>query len=269
MDVEWDAVTNPILGVVIDSGSDTVFSWSINNFTYQGDTLSIDSIPCGGTSPDLCSTIFEESYGQEIPDSIWQSPTMPVVNQTMTLYDADPTEPFVTPLAAILLGISVPSPTGEWPPAWNSPGVSFPDHDGDTKLGITSYVKTTGQSPSCGYDYHGLPNVVSYVNDNQQYDIVQVYLGSRSLGWYDGELVDCGRITGTVAGPNNGMPQVHGRIRGCYTAIPARECTQEEFESLDETSGESAQHIIATSFTMIRVADGITCDEVRELDFDP
>jgi hypothetical protein len=272
MDVEWDEVVEVVIGIpftVIDSGSDTIFSWSLNYFSYDGSSLSIDSVPCGGTSPDLCSSLFEEAYAQDPDNSIWQSPTMPVVSQTVALPDADPGEPFVTPLTATLLGISVSDPLGEWPAAWNSPGVSFPDHDGDTNPGVTSYVKTTGTSPSCGYEYHGLPNVVSGSagTPEDEMDIVRVYLGSRSLGYFDGELSGCERITGVVAGPNNGMPLVNGRVRGCYTETN-RECTQEEFEFFDSTSGESSQHIMATRFTMIRVADGISCEQVRNLDFD-
>jgi antitoxin (DNA-binding transcriptional repressor) of toxin-antitoxin stability system len=56
--VEWDEVRVLPLPFppAIAAGSDTQFSYSIRKQTQTGSTLTVDTISCGGTTPDLCST---------------------------------------------------------------------------------------------------------------------------------------------------------------------------------------------------------------------
>ena len=75
----------------------------------------------------------------------------------------------------------------------------------------------------------------------------------------------CNTISGTVQ-LNGGQPRFDGRVRGC--AHPdGSACSTAEFESLDTQGGNSGQQVNSARFTMVRVADGITCAQARATPF--
>lgn len=263
LNVEWDPVS--FQGTpVFNGGSATTSSWSIRQQTVVNGTLNVDTIPCGATSPDICSPLLMQAFSQTLPDSIWQGPNMPVAHSTMALSDPDPGEAFVGPTQALLGGIDLTSPLAAWPPAYNSPGIiGFPDHDSDTVAGMTQFLKNTGTSASCGFPYANLPVTIDMVFGSR---VDRVYVGSRQLSNYDGTIASCDRIEGTVRGPSNGMPQVNGHVRGCHmdNGTP---CTQATFELMDSQGQGVGQRIVGSHFTMKRVQAGITCASVRSMSF--
>jgi hypothetical protein len=263
--VTWDAVV--VLGTtVLDAGSATLSAWALRQHTISGNTLTVTQAPCGGTSPDICSTFLNAAFTQFTPDTIWQGVNMPVVTSTMTLNDPDPTEPFVGPTTAALLGLSLTTPLtplGPWPPAWNSAGVNWHDHDSDTFLGITSQMRNTGTSPSCGNrPYSNLPDPSNPFNP----PIDRIYVGSRAISNYSGTIMDCNTIEGDVIGPDNGNPQVNGHVRGCRHE-DGTACSTATFQAIDQQGQTSNQHITNSTFTMIRVPASTTCAQVRAMTF--
>jgi hypothetical protein len=153
----WDPVT--FLGItLLAGGADTTQSWTLRHHTVNGSTLQMDSIPCGGTSPDICSPFFSETYAQSFPDSIWDSSAMPVTSTPMTLVDPDPGDPFNGPTEVNLIGLSLTPPNAAWPATWNAAGLTWLDPDNDGQLGLTSIARNTGTSPSCGFPYANLPD---------------------------------------------------------------------------------------------------------------
>src|SRR5262249_33265780 len=99
--VKWDAVVINFGGfpvTVLDAGSATQVSWGIRHYTVTGSTLQMDSVPCGGTAPDICSTVLNQAYAQTIPNATWDSPNIPIATTTMTISDPDPGEALNTPL---------------------------------------------------------------------------------------------------------------------------------------------------------------------------
>ena len=68
----------------------------------------------------MCSVPFPpflgaEAYGQWTPEALWGSPTMPRTTITVPLADAQPGAAFKTAEFAMLNGIQLDDPLGEWP----------------------------------------------------------------------------------------------------------------------------------------------------------
>jgi hypothetical protein len=262
-DVEWDPITvGPF--TVIAGGSDTLVSWSIRQQTETGSTLAVDTIPCGGTTPDLCSPLFNQAYQQSIPNSIWQGPNMPVFHSTVTLGSTHPLDPFVGAAEVSLLGLDLAQPAGSWPASPTDPRITWVDHDNDGLLAVTSFVRNTGTSAACGGDpYAYVPNPTG-----SGMAIRTAYVGSRGLATYSGTLLDCNTIDGTLTGPGaGGMPQLNGHVRGCLLADNSA-CPANVVTALDNQAQTASQRTVGTRFTMVRVGSStITCTTVRAMTF--
>jgi hypothetical protein len=96
--------------------------------------------------------------------------------------------------------------------------------------------------------------------------VAKAYAGVRVLASLDGTVVDCSTLTGNYDGPANGFPQVDGRVRGCVLSNGAA-CTQAQWESLDSQSGTANQRVLSSRFSMVRVADNVTCAQVLKMTF--
>ena len=259
LDIEWDAVRIGTI-VVLAGGSDTVYSYGIRKQTHSGTTVTTDVTSCQGTSPDICSPLFEEAYAQVLPDSIWDRPTMPVTHVSMTVPAAlQAGSPFVSPSEATLLGVTMADPFAAWPVSYTDPLLMWVDHDGDGKPGVTSIMLLGTQSPACGFAYADLPIPSNGLRAHE------VFTGSRTIAGLDGALVSCDVIQGELNGPNAGMPLLQGHVGGCTR--PDGPCTAAEVTSLDSGASGTAQRILGARFTMVRVADNITCAQMPTVTF--
>lgn len=215
-----------------------------------------------GNDARRCSPLFQEAYTQTLPVSIWGKPSMPVDQATITLpAPARPGDPFVGPLEAALLGVTLADPFGPWPATATSPGLTWVDHDADGKPGVTSLMTAAGRSSACNLNSADLPIPAAGARAHE------IYTGSRSLGRLDGTVVSCAVIQGTVTGPNAGMPRLDGHVIGCLR--PDGACTTAESESLDSNGSSAAQRVTGARFTMVRVPDSITCAQVSSVTFPP
>jgi hypothetical protein len=258
-DIQWDPVLFSGL-TVIAGGTDTVFSWGLQSQTQSGTSLALQTRACGDTSPDLCSSLLTQAYTQTIPFSIYELSSMPRSSTTVSFSKAPVAgDPFVAPLGASLLGLSVTDPMGTWPTSYTDPSITWLDPDADGHLGVTSFIPTTGTSSACNLPYTALPIPSSGAL------AVQVYTGSRSLSGLNGTVVDCNTISGNVTGPVAGMPQINGHAVGCLKSDNTA-CTDAETASLDGT-GTNGNRILAARFTMVRVPATTTCAQARALQF--
>jgi hypothetical protein len=259
LDIEWDAVRIGTI-TVLAGGSDTVYSYGIRRQTHSGTTVTTDVRSCQGTSPDICSPLFEEAYAQVLPDSIWDRPSMPITQVSMTVPAApQPGDPFVSPSEATLLGVTMADPFAAWPASYTDPLLTWVDHDGDALPGVTSIMLSGSQSAACGFAYADLPIPSNGLRAHQ------VFTGSRTIAGLDGTLVSCDVIQGELTGPNAGMPLLQGHVGGCIR--PDGACTAAEVTSLDSGASGTAQRILAARFTMVRVPDGITCAQMPTVTF--
>jgi hypothetical protein len=286
--VHWDAVL--VFGLqVVAAGNATLDSWAIRHVTVTGgNQVQVDTIPCGGQAPDLCSTgsiiAFNQAFTQTIPNAIWGTINMPFSTLTTTITDPDPGEAFVTPVEANLIGFTLDSPMGAFPAAWDDPTLHWhgpdpasppvvppyvaPDQDGDNNPGVTSFITIGGTSSACGgLTYAGLPDPSNTTSTR----IDRVYLGSRTLGGYNGTILTapaaqfgtaCGVMTGGLTGPSSGFPELKGHVRGCRL-VGGAACVNATWQALD-TQAAAAQQVTAASFAMVKVANpSVTCTTVR------
>lgn len=267
LDITWGEVRVPPPDgiLVFNSGSATTKSWSIRQQTVQNGTLQVSTIPCGATSPDLCSPLFGQAFSQILPNTIWQGPNMPVGVSSMPLTDPDPGEAFVTPLTAMLGGIKFTPPEaalGPWP---SFASTDFEDHDSDGNDGMTQQMKT-GTSTVCGQNYANLPDPIDPFTQPR---IDRIYVASRLLSSYSGTITSCDRIEGNVAGPASGKPQVNGHVAGCRK-VGGAACSAAVATNLDTNGQTVSQQITAARFTMIRdTTPGLNCDQVRLKNYAP
>jgi hypothetical protein len=259
-DIQWDPVT--ISGLTaISGGSDTTLGYSIRRQTQNGLTITSVSSACGGTSPDLCSPLFSQAFAQTLPDSIWDFAGAPKATATMTLPNSpDPGEAFIGPIESILFGLQLPDPFATWPSVYTDSSITWVDDDGDGQPGVTSIMLNTGTSSACGSPYANLP----IPSDGNR--AAKIFTGSRTLGNLDGRIADCNTITGNYHGPASGMPQVEGHVDGCIKSDNTA-CTAAETASLDSGATTSANRILSATFSLVRVADNITCAQVRAMTF--
>jgi hypothetical protein len=229
----------------------------------QGSTVTVTIQECGATQPDLCSSFYDQAFTQTVADSAWDHPNMPRATVSFTINDPDPGEAYVLPTERSFMGLTLANPTGTFPTAWNSAGLTWQDPDGDMQPGLTSSSVIGGESNACDLPYGGLP----IPSDPFGPRILRAYTGSRTTSNLNGRIVDCDTFSGSVDGPGpNGQLLAQGRVRGCVHEDG--NCTTSQFQSLDEESNNtSGTRVVDARFTMVRVADNITCTQVRNFNF--
>jgi hypothetical protein len=263
----WDPVI--VFGqTAIAGGSGTAVSWTIRDQIHTGSSLAVSTTQCGNTSPDLCGPFFTEAYAQFTPDSIWDLPSMPIAQSTVTLGDTDPGDPFVGANEVLLLGMDLAQPAGSWPASYTDPRITWRDHDADGSLGVTSFVRKTDTSnpdtsDSCGMPYAYLPNPDNPLGMR----IATADIGSRMLATYDGALIDCNTLSGSVTGPGpTGFPLLNGHARGC-TLENGSACSASTVTALDEQGQQASQRVVGARFSMVRVSPSVSCATVRGMTF--
>jgi hypothetical protein len=299
--LSWDA-----LGVDAASGVVT-YSWALRTQTYDEDgTLQVETVPCGGTTPDICSG--SAAYAQYLPNNIWGTASMPTEAVEMSLLRAYPGgDDFRTPKTAALLGLSLTDPLGAWPGGrcniggWDRPGcsagtaitngASLVNHDGDTRVGVTSYAVppggVTASDPPAPVAYGSTSPVCPRPNSGSAYDwwpdpfvetITSFQTATRVISYLDGDFVNCNRITGLVQGCTgagacpadaNGTMHTSGRIVGCTYINNGNRNTACANATVNFFDGlNNPQRVDAASFIIQRVTDTTpTCAEVRAMTF--
>jgi hypothetical protein len=202
-----------------------------------------------------------QAVTQQIPDSTYESTSMPRTTSTLTLSKAPVAgDPFVGGIEATLLGLQLSPPDAAWPASYNDPAITWRDHDGDGQQGVTAIIPTTGRSTSCNLPYAGLP-----IPSNGEL-ASRVYAGSRSLASLSGTIVDCDTIRGDVRGPSSStVPLLQGHVAGCQK-VNGQACTAAETASID-SGVANGQRVLAARFTLVRVPDATSCTQVRALNF--
>lgn len=249
-DVSWSGITN------VENGSDTTYSWALRTHNYMPNgTLEVETIPCGGTTPDICGTspiLGAEAYAQFLTNQIWGIASMPTEILSMNLPNALPGQAFVTSQTAVLLGIHLTNPLGTWPSSNNnvgtvaSPGTNgayWVNHDNDSNAAVTIYavppggIGIDGNIPDPPFAFastsavcpRGGGSALSYawwpgVEGLSVQRVKRFYAASRVISYLSGSLTSCDVITGDVAGPNPdsasdpgtlGEMKNDGRFQGC------------------------------------------------------
>ena len=227
-------------------GSGTVQFWSKFQGTHTGNTFSGNLVMCGLTLPDFVMNpgFGSEQYGLTFANasSFDRVPSgFPTTSAALTLSGASPGATLTLPSTALLIGLTLGSPTAAWPAT--AANVISTDPDVDGKPALTGTVKT-------GAAYSFLP-----VDLGRTVRSDQAYAAARLISSLNGTLTSCTRASGA----SNMTFDTH--ILGCRVQGGSRECTTAERDFVD--GNRPAFNAGTASFTIVKVADAASCSQVR------
>ncbi|HET8939632.1 MAG TPA: hypothetical protein VFN67_39610 [Polyangiales bacterium] len=300
-EVSWKGITG------IEDGKGKGNSWTIvrQNYAANGD-LSLEIVNCGETNLDLCGTgvqiagVPKEAYSQYVPVAAWGKAGTPSTIVDFNLPAPIPGSAFRTPRFALLNGIALTDPLGEWPAKRQdvqggsdfdgsaTNGARWLDTDQDSLFGQTTYaVGPNGVTP--GGDLAPIAPYAQVSADCPRSDanaarlpynyppgadgltprrIKRFSSANRAISELDGVLSSCDEISGNVTGPDKGKAHLDTRIGSCVRLDGADgevACSSNLLDFLDSAQAPNA--FDSQSFNMKRVDPNITCEQVRALTF--
>lgn len=117
---------DPVLvgGIEVTEGSGgelDSYSWALRYHEVQSDgTMTVTTIPCGGSTPTVCSTLNTTGLAQYQDSKIWGKST---INDGVAPIDVSLVgvvegagDSYVEPQTIVTSGISLADPSGAWPP---------------------------------------------------------------------------------------------------------------------------------------------------------
>jgi len=294
-DVSWRNISG------FEDGAATTYNWLLERNQVAADgSIEAEVILCGESGVDLCgNTLGNEAYAQWLPRNYYDS-GVTSAKLAYRIERALPGAQFETPEYALLAGISLTDPLGAWPsnrkqvqggPDFGGTatnGARWVDMDGDSVIGVTTYaVGPEGMaaegdgprplsgfgttSPDCPrgnasarrYTYAYPPAADGLIVRR----VKRFSTASRMIAAMRGKLDSCDAFSGDIIGPNNGIARTDGVIGSCVRVNGDGESACSA-QILDFVSGASAtQSTNSSKFTFKRVADNITCAQVRALSF--
>jgi hypothetical protein len=292
----------------VEDGEVPALSWQLHRQSYDAEgNLKIEMTECGGSAFDLCSVPFPpflgaEAYAQYVPFSVFGSPSMPRTNITVSLPDSQPGAAFKTEMFAMVNGVKLDNPMGEWPKdrrqvagapdSEGTPvnGATWLDSDNDGSPGLTNYgigpegEKIDGVFPDPPMDYGARSTECPRANTGERsayayapaipngslsvQRVKRVFTAQRATFSYDGKIDSCDAISGTAAGPDNGIVRLEARVGGCVRVNGSAEsvCGGSTIDFLDQQP--QTQNFSVSTFKMRRLAEGATCKDVVGAKFD-
>jgi hypothetical protein len=287
----------------VEDGVVQTATFAMHRHSYDAEgNLQVEIVECGGSVFDLCSVPFPpflgaEAYGQYSPETIWGGETMPRTTINVSLPDSQPGAAFKTAEFAMLNGIQLDDPMGEWPSdrrqiagaseSEGTPvnGATWLDSDNDGSLALTTYgvgpegEPQDGVPPEPPIEYGTRSRECPRSSDGERYPyayppaipngslsvqrIKRFFTAQRARLAYDGKIDSCDVITGAVTGPDNGQLKLDTRVAGCVRVNGSGEsaCAAGAVDFLDQQP--QTQNLSDTKFTIKRLADGVTCADVR------
>jgi len=253
IDVRWSP--QGITGIVLASGSGTITQWLMSTLSLSGTAATLSTVVCGIDLPDFDGTAIAggEVYGIRFPDSLFDNAYIPAFTISGTLTGASPGATLTTSAAAVLLGLTLPSPTTD---PWPATITTEVDMDMDGKPGVMA-----GALQGNGYTYPPLDIFESTRAD-------RLYLAIRQVTALSATATDCNDMTGTVSIPSitsggTSKPAIDSHILGCRVAGGTTDCSSSQTSFIDNTQPVFTP-TGTSSFTSLRMASGSTCAQVRQ-----
>ena len=242
VDVSWPDT----LGA--NGGSGKMHAWNLARMSVDGTALNGMTQPCGSDLPELTLTPLAGGgkFDIEVPDAVWDSPSaLPVVG-VGTIDGFDVGSSLSTDVTSLLVGLTMPDPSGPWPATHAE--ITAVDVDGDENPGFTGLPKT-------GAGYVQPPVTATIGGTGAKAD--KLYMVSRTAMGMSGTFSSCTEQSGMVT-----VTFFDNHIVGCHVA-GGDECTSEQVDFLDT----SRNRLTATSgtFTSKLVPDTATCADARAM----
>lgn len=118
--VKYDPVMIGAIEVSEGSGSGVeLYSWALRHHAMDDDgSITVTTIPCGGSTPTVCSTLNKTGLGQYQDSQIWGRSS---INQGLEplkvpLAGVIPGGSYIEPQTVVTSGISLADRQGAWPP---------------------------------------------------------------------------------------------------------------------------------------------------------
>jgi hypothetical protein len=269
--------------VLIAASTNRATVWELNRLRYDGQNIAIERVPCGADVPaEIYSPLYEETYATYIPDSVYDKLALEMsANVPMSKSEALPTKSFMTPRSAALTGMKLKDPINDpWPASTRDIAAdAWVDTDSDEEPGITLWpVVTSKPIPNAKNNetYSYLPVALQ---DNSSLIATRVGCVStaiRSIGYLDGKIESCGRMTGKMI-----TEKTEGRVHSCTVLrtmdwdsvdvtcsakdwANARHCTPDQVKFLDEQDQTTD---VSATFELVKLggldATNIDCAAVR------
>lgn len=282
LEVETDPVV--VNTVVVASASEaTLKTFELRRVVAQDDgSITVEVTPCGGTSAELCSPLYDEAWSQDFPRGLWGK--LATASGTIALSGARVGDPFITDDAAVFLGVSLPAsyaaPPWPWPDEHDDPELSWLDPDQDGAPGATSIARHSfrndlwlgdarfvqgdfdhvpASSPVCSRPYG------YWVHPDGATRVREFHTGSRSVSRFVGEISSCEVIEGELRGPGpNNTPTADARIGGCVLQN-GNPCSADQVAAYDAVPNPNK--VNAGCFQQVRVPDSFTCADVLAYGF--
>jgi hypothetical protein len=231
-----------------DGGSGEMHAWNLARMTVDGTALSGMTQPCGSDLPELTlkPLVGGGKFDIEVPDTVWDSPSVPRVVGVGTIGGFDVGSSITTEVTSLLVGLTMPEPDGPWPATHGE--VTTLDADDDEKPGFTAVPKT-------GAGYVLPPVTPNIVGTGPKAD--RLYMVSRTAMGMSGTFSSCSEQSGTVT-----VTFFDNHIVGCHVA-GGDECTPEHVDFLDTNRNQLTA--TAGTFTSMVVPDTATCADARSL----
>jgi len=260
IDVGWSP--QGITGIVLASGSGTITQWLLSTRNLSGNTSTESALVCGIDLPDFDGTAIAggEVYGVRFPSSLFDNNYIPPFAVHGTFGGSSPGSTYDTTPSAVLLGLTLSSPTTA---VWPATITTEVDMDKDGKPGVTANTLQGG-----GYTH---PPVDIFETNRAD----QLYLAIRQVTALTATATDCDHLSGTVSIPtisdsSNGTSKaaIDSHVIGCRIAGTATDagtgtdCTSSQASFVDNTQPVFSPKG-GSSFTSLRMPSGSTCAAVR------
>jgi hypothetical protein len=243
------------------AGSGTVHIWLRAQNTVSGTAVTSVIQTCESSLPDIPLSgagqiVTGGSKVQiEIPNAVWDQPTMPKFNATGTQGGWDPGSPVTTNSTVGLVGLkqtaSWVTPSTAWPSSFSGFSPSdLSDDDGDGKPGITA-VATKGNG------YVLPPTSLGAFGSAPSAD--KLYIVSRNAFSLSGTMTSCDTESGTAQ-----VPLFENHVVGCHVSNGS-DCTNggagSQADFVDQS--RTVYQVGMATYEGKRLADNATCADVR------
>jgi hypothetical protein len=225
--------------LAIKSGSGVVHIWTKTTFDDDGSTATTESMSCGSALPVITTSAFagNKKVLPEIPDTAWDSPSMPKFKGTMT---RSGNTVMIDPGVA-LIGLTMENPTAAWPSRTAITGL---DADGDGKLGLTAIPK----------DGDGFSPPPTSIQQTKFAD--KLYLVTRNIMTMQATQEGCPQtINGTAS-----VTKFDNHVIGCHVK-GGGECSDSEAQFVDDN--RTVYTVGTASFVSKVIPETATCADIR------
>ena len=241
VDATWPAT------LATQGGAGKIHLWNRAKFTAAGTMLTGDTWSCGSQLPDFSLNALGAFIAKgskvsiDVPDSVWDAPTIPKFATTGVISGWDPGSTLMTDHTVALVGLTMADPMAAWPKSYT--GIMAVDADGDGKPGFTAIPKNGN-----GYT---LPPTDVFATASAD----QIYLASRTTVGLQGKLDSCMAQSGTAT-----VSFFDSHVVGCHVK-GGGECTPAQVDFIDQSRTD---YMVSTgTFTAKQIKDDATCAEIR------